>query len=355
MTYENISSLSNRLEVIPAYLWLKIAQIDELKGRFIATTSMSPQVLTSLKRSVLITSTGASTRIEGARLSDEDIEKLLRGLSVRTFADRDIEEVKGYYELLDMVFNDWRHIHLTENSIKALHRDLLKYAHKDERHRGEYKKAENRVQMFDPSGKVIGTVFETTPAYLTSKEMEDLVAWLTQSFKENVYHPLLIISNFVAEFLKIHPFLDGNGRLSRVLTNLLLLQQGYTYMPYVSHEKLVEDNKAGYYASLRASQKTFGSGIENIVPWLEFLLEILLKQSQMAVGLLSQEDISKSLSKRQLVVWEYLQTVPEATPQEIATKTGVPRPTINQVVGKLLQMKKIERIGQGRSTRYRKT
>lgn len=352
--YMKKSQFEKRISQVPNSIWAKITQIDELKGRWVVGANLSPQVLTRLKKSVLITSTGASTRIEGAKLSDEEIEKMLRGLSVQKFADRDAEEVRGYFELLQNVFNTWDRLKFSENTIKGFHQDLLKYAHKDERHRGDYKKAENRVEMFDADGRAIAVVFDTTLAYLTPKEMQELVEWTNQALNESEYHPLLIISNFIIEFLKIHPFLDGNGRLSRVLTNLLLLQRDYPYMPYVSHEKLIEDNKTEYYAALRKSQRTFGRENENILSWLEFFLSIMLEQSKIAYNLLSKESVDKLLSPKQLTVWEFMVSVDEATPKKIAEETGVARPTINQVLNKLLKLKRIERFGLGRSTRYRK-
>lgn len=348
------TKFDQRFASLPSSIWSKIAQIDELKGRWIAGAELSPQVLGRLKKSVLVTSTGASTRIEGARLSDDEVEKLIQGIVIQKFADRDAQEVQSYYELLQKVFESWKHIRLSENTIKGFHNSLLKYVSKDEGHRGEYKKTENRVEMFDPSGKAVGVVFDTTLAYLTPKETQELVEWTIEALKEKTYHPLLIIGNFIVEFLKIHPFLDGNGRLSRVLTNLLLLRQGYFYMPYISHEKLIEDNKSGYYSALRKSQKTFGTNTEDISSWLEFFMAIILEQSTMAVELLSQENIDKLLSPKQIAVWEYLQSVEEATPREIAQRAQVARPTVNQVLGRLLRLKKIERIGLGRSTRYRK-
>ncbi|OGC23762.1 hypothetical protein A2291_05195 [candidate division WOR-1 bacterium RIFOXYB2_FULL_42_35] len=345
---------NKRLDNLPAEIWSKIAQIDELKGQWIAGAKLSPQVLGRLKRSVLVTSTGASTRIEGARLSDADVEKLINGISLQKFSNRDKQEVKGYFELLHNVFDAWGHIRFFENSLKHLHKELLKYAEKDERHRGEYKKKENKVMMVDASGKAIGTLFDTTPAYLTPKEMLELVEWTQIVIKDKRYHPLLIVANFVVEFLNIHPFEDGNGRLARILTNLLLLQEGYLYMPYISHEKLIEDNKPEYYLALRKSQKTFKKRQENIKPWFKFFLTIFLQQSKMAVDLLSAENIEKLLSPKQLAVWQYLQSVDEAAPLEIARKAKVARPTVNQALDKLLSFKKIERLGLGRATRYRK-
>lgn len=349
-----VNTFNQRLENLPSDIWVTITKIEELKGQWITGARLSPQVLGRLKRSVLVTSTGASTRIEGAKLSDEDIEKLMRGISVQKFADRDKQEVKGYYELLQNIFDSWKHIRFSENTIKHFHKELLKYVYKDRLHRGEYKKTENKVHMINTEGKSVGILFDTTPAYLTPKEMQELVEAAQNALNESKFPPLLIIGNFLVEFLKIHPFHDGNGRISRILTNLLLLQAGYQYMPYVSHEKLVEDNKADYYMALRKSQKTFKTPKSNIVPWLDFFLTMFYKQSQMAVELLSKENIEKLLSPKQIAVWEYLQTVDEASPKDISQNTKVALPTVAQALGKLIQLKKVERIGLGRSTRYRK-
>jgi Fic family protein len=349
-----INRFDQRLSSIPAEIWSKITQIDELKGQWIAGARLSPQVLGRLKRSVLITSTGASTRIEGARLSDEDVEKLMRGIDIQKFTDRDKQEVRGYYELLENAFDSWKNLRFNESTIKHFHKELLRHVKKDEAHRGDYKKIENKVHMLNVAGESLGVLFDTTPAYLTPKEMQELVEWTQGALAEKKYHPLLIVGNFLVEFLQIHPFEDGNGRLSRVLTNLLLLKEGYLYMPYISHEKLVEDNKPEYYLALRQSQKTFKTDKETIIPWLDFFFTIFLKQSQMAVELLSKENIEKLFSKKQLSVWQYLQGVDEATPGEIAEKAKVARPTVSQALDKLLRLKKVERIGLGRSTRYRK-
>lgn len=354
MTILKNNKLDQRLQQIPAQIWSKLTKIDELKGRWIAGAQLSPQILGRLKRSVLITSAGASTRIEGARLSDEDVEKMMRGIDIQKFPDRDKQEVKGYFELLENVFDSWRSLKFSENTIKHFHKELLKYVKKDEMHRGNYKKEENKVQMVNAAGESVGILFDTTSAYLTPKEMQELVEWTENALAEKKYHPLLIVSNFLVEFLQIHPFQDGNGRLSRVLTNLLLLKEGYLYMPYISHEKLIEDNKPEYYLALRKSQKTFKSNNETITPWLDFFLDIFLKQSEMAIDLLSKENIERLLTPKQLAVWVYLQKVERATPREISEKTKVVYSTVRQTIDKLMRLKKIERIGQGRSTSYRK-
>ena len=343
-----------RLQHVSQDIWLKITQIEALKGKWEGSTKLSPQILGRLKQSVLVTSTGSSTRIEGSKLSDEDIEKMLQGISIQKFSNRDGQEVQGYYELLQNVFNSWESLIFNENLMKHFHKELLKYAEKDAVHRGEYKKKENAVQMINEAGESVGILFETTKAYLTPKEMYELVDWTKTALEQKKYHPLLVIAHFLVEFLNIHPFEDGNGRLSRILTNLLLLKLGDVYMPYVSHEKLIEDNKPDYYVSLRKSQKTLRTKQPDISSWIHFFLDILLTQSQMAIQLLTQTNIETLLSPKQFLVWNYMEKVSETTPREISNKTGVPRPTINQVINKLLDLKMIERIGQGATTRYRK-
>lgn len=343
-----------RLKNLPQSIWELINKVDEIKGRWVGGAELNPQALGRLKKSTLITSTGASTRIEGSKLSDEDIENMMRGLTMQKFADRDKQEVQGYYELLNNIFDSWKHIPFFESTIKHFHQELLKFTEKDKQHRGEYKKVENKVHMIDEAGNSIGILFDTTPAYLTPKEMLELMEWTEGALTTKEIHPLLVIGNFLVEFLNIHPFQDGNGRLSRVLTNLLMLKNEYLYMPYISHEKLIEDNKADYYIALRKSQKTIKTENENIAPWLEFFLRILLEQAKQAISLLNKENIEILLSPKQLIVWKYLESVKEATPGEISKLTKVIRPTVSQALAVLLRLKKVRRIGQGRTTRYEK-
>jgi len=346
--------LNKRIKNLPENIWALINNVDLLKGQWVGGAQLNPHALGRLKRSVLVTSTGASTRIEGAKLSDEDVEKLIRGLSMQKFANRDKQEVKGYYELLENVFNSWKHIPFSESTIKHFHTELLKYVEKDDLHRGQYKKKENKVAMVNGAGQSIEVLFDTTPAYLTQKEVQELVDWVNVELGIQKIHPLIVIGNFLVEFLKIHPFEDGNGRLSRILANLLLLQAGYGYVPYVSHEKLVEGNKSEYYVALRRSQKTFKSDKETVLPWFEFLFQILLEQARKAIELLSKENIERILSLKQLAVWQYIEKTNEVTPLEISKSVSIARPTVSQALNVLLRLKKIERIGQGRTTRYRK-
>lgn len=330
-----------------------ISQIDELKGQWKMGANLSPQTLNLLKRSVIVTSSGASTRIEGAQLTDEQVAKLLKGLKIQKLTTRDEQEVAGYAELLTNIFDSYKKLVLSESMIKYFHSELLKYSEKDLRHHGQYKFSGNRVEAKDSSGNIVGVLFDPTQPHLVGKEMRELLEATIELLNKKEIHPLIIIGNFIFEFLSIHPFQDGNGRTSRVLTNLLLLKSGYEYMPYVSHEKLIEDNKNEYYLTLNKSQKTWKTDKENISSWLLFFLNILLKQTQMAIRLLSKESIENFLSEKQLVVWGYLIEHDIVTPKQLRDELKIVGPTVAQILNKLLEMKKIERIGKGRATRYK--
>jgi Fic family protein len=232
----------NTVQITPEILSL-IAGIDEFKGAWRALGALAPDRLSALRRVATIESIGSSTRIEGSQLSDREIERLLSNLEIQSFATRDEQEVAGYAKLMELVFSSWQHIALTENHIKQLHRDLLIFSEKDAWHRGQYKTSTNSVAAFDADGKQLGVVFETATPFDTPRLMAELVAWFNEERRAARLHPLLRIGIWVVVFLEIHPFQDGNGRLSRALTTLLLLQAGYTYVPYSSLESLIERSK----------------------------------------------------------------------------------------------------------------
>jgi Fic family protein len=275
----------------------------------------------------------------------------MQGLSITKFTDRDSQEVQGYLETLQNVFDSFQTMVLRESTIQSLHKELLKYSTKDDLHRGEYKKKENVVGVLGEDGKVVRIVFETTPAWQTPSEMTELVEWTHEALEKQRFHPLLIIANFLIEFLKIHPFEDGNGRLSRVLTNMLLLRSGYTFVQYVSHEQLVEKRKDEYYLALREAQKTFKTENSSIVPWLNFFLSVVKEQAVRALALVEQEH-EEGLSPKQSEVLQFFASVPEASPAEIASATGMVTITVRKSLERLVELGKVKRIGRGRGTRY---
>lgn len=349
---ESKIKFDNRIKTPEPHIVALLAEIDGIRGEFKSGLRMSPQAITSLRKSVLITSAGASTRIEGAKLSDSEVEKIMQGLSVSKFADRDSQEVQGYLETLQNVFDGYDKLNLREGVIFSLHKELLKYSTKDEPHRGGYKKKENAVGILGKDGKVARIMFETTQAFLTPKEMQELVDWTSEAIEKSRFHPLLVIANFIVEFLKIHPFEDGNGRLSRVITNLLLLKSGYQFVQYVSHEQIIERRKDEYYLALRKSQETFKTEKDTIAPWLNFFLSAVKEQATKALTYLEDEKIEDILAPKQYETWKYLSSVGEASPGEIAKATGVVMPTVRKSLDRLIELKKIKRIGRGPGTRY---
>ena len=353
----HMNRFNKRLEFTPdssREITKLLARIDECKGYWEAFQLLSPEYLERMKRAVIISSSGASTRIEGSHLSDEEVEQLLRTAKVRKLATRDEQEVMGYVETIKEVFDSWKGMKFSENLIKQIHTMTLKHSEKDARHKGQYKFGPNRVQAVDTKGKVLGIIFDPTPPHLTTKEMQELVEWTKEQLKEKAYHPLLVIANFIFEYLAIHPFQDGNGRTSRVLTNLLLLQQGYRFVPYVSHEKLIEDHKIDYYLALKRSTSTWKKEKEDISPWMLFILRMFAEQGEMAIALTKEDQTEQTLSENQLAVWKSLQEGEMLSRKEIADVSGVNIRTVEQALKKLLELKKIVPIGKGRATRYRR-
>ena len=260
---------THTLRITPTFLSI-IAEIDEFKGAWRALGSLAPERLSALRRVATIESIGSSTRIEGSRLSDQEVQRLLSNLDIQTFSTRDEEEVAGYAQVMDTVFASWRDIDVTENHIRQLHRDLLRYSSKDQRHRGAWKTAPNSIAAFDEAGQQLGVVFETASPFDTPGRIAELIDWYNAATQDHDLHPLLLIGIFVVVFLEIHPFQDGNGRLSRILTTLLLLRSGYAYVPYSSLESVIEQSKEAYYLALRQTQGTIRSDTPDWGPWLGF-------------------------------------------------------------------------------------
>ncbi len=335
---------------------IKLGKIDDLKGQWRGGIAINPQILGKLKKSVIITSSGASTRIEGAKMTDKEVEQFLRALKSNPPENRDEEEVAGYANLLGRIFDNWKAFKLSESLVLQFHEILLHYSNKDKLHKGKYKSKENRVVARNKEGVQV-TIFEPTEPWLVKKEMDDVLYWVNETFEEKTLHPLLVIANFIFEFLAIHPFEDGNGRLSRALTNFLLLKAGYEYTPYVSLEEIIENKKDVYYTSLRQTQKNHKTKKENIGPWLSFFLDVLLEQGKKAQELMENDDPVKLLSERQLQVYSLFSKSPlkSLAVMDIKEKLPkVPEATIKQSLSRLVGLKLIERIGLGRATRYAK-
>ncbi|MBN8676520.1 MAG: Fic family protein [Chitinophagales bacterium] len=340
------------LNITPQILSL-IAELDEFKGAWRALGQLAPEQLTSLKRVATIESIGSSTRIEGSKLTDREVEVLLSNLEIKKFATRDEQEVAGYAEVMNTVFQHYRDIPLTENYIKQLHRDLLEFSEKDNRHRGEYKKHTNHVEAFDADGKSLGVVFETATPFDTPFRMEELVAWTKEAIEKKSLHPLLIIAIFIIVFLAIHPFQDGNGRLSRVLTTYLLLSLGYSYAPYSSLESVIENNKEGYYLSLRQTQGTLKTDHPNWQPWIVFFLKALTEQKKkLEVKVEREKLLLGQLPELSLHILELVKSRGRITISDIVTLTNANRNTIKKHLEALVDIKQLAQHGTGKGTWY---
>jgi len=340
------------LQITPDVLRL-ISRIDEFKGAWRALGALAPDRLSALRRVATIESIGSSTRIEGSRLSDREVERLLSNLAIHKFESRDEQEVAGYARLMDLVFEAWQDIPFNENHIKQLHQILLQHSRKDERHRGHYKTSSNNVAAFDQDGVQVGVVFETATPFDTPRLMDELVAWVDDERAKAELHPLLVIAIFVVVFLEIHPFQDGNGRLSRVLTTLLLLQAGYSYVPYSSLESVVEANKEAYYLALRQTQGTIRSHAPDWQPWLMFFLRSLAEQVQRLEKKVEREKIVLApMPELSLHIVEFAREHGRITMAEAIRLTGSNRNTLKQHFRALVERGNLERHGSGRGAWY---
>jgi len=340
------------IRIAPEVLAL-IAEIDEFKGAWRALGTLEPERLSALRRVATIESIGSSTRIEGSRLSDRDVEHLLAKLEIKSFANRDEQEVAGYAEVMELIFRAWRDIPLTENHIRQLHRDLLAYSGKDERHRGSYKTTSNSVAAFDSDGRQIGIVFETATPFDTPRRMAELVAWLAGIRDTGRLHPLLVISVFVVVFLEIHPFQDGNGRLSRILTTLLLLQAGYAYVPYSSLESVIERSKEGYYLALRQTQGTIRTETPNWQPWIDFFLRALQQQKRRLAAKIEQERlVLAALPELAVEILDYARDHGRVRMSDMVRKSGASRNTLKEHFRSLVAKRHLVQHGAGKATWY---
>jgi Fic family protein len=343
---------TDTIQITPELLAL-IAEIDEFKGAWRALGTLAPERLSALRRVATIESIGSSTRIEGSKLTDREVEHLLAALEIQKFSTRDEQEVAGYAEVMETIFRAWSDIPITENHLKQLHRDLLRHSDKDQRHRGEYKSLRNDVGAFDATGQMIGIVFETASPFDTPLRMTELVEWFHEVRELKRIHPLLIVAIFIVTFLEIHPFQDGNGRLSRILTTLLLLQAGYAYVPYSSLESVIEHSKESYYLALRQTQSTIRKESPHWQPWLIFFLRALQQQKRRLAAKVEREKIAlAALSELAVQILDYVQAQGRVTTRDMVREIGASPNTLKATFTSLVKKGLLTRHGGGRSTWY---
>ena len=347
-----IFTLPDLVPIQPDMLRL-VSEIDEFKGHWRAWQSLTRENLQGLRRVATIESIGSSTRIEGSRLTDREVEALLGRLETQSFTSRDEQEVAGYAFVMEQVFAYADQIPLSGNMLRQLHRDLLQHSTKDERHRGAWKSLPNHVAAFDADGREQGIIFETSSPFDTPGHMETLLDWHRRAEADTGLHPLLRIGIFIVVLLAVHPFQDGNGRLSRILTTLLLLRAGYSHVPYSSLESIIEQNKEAYYLALRRTQTTWRSDDPDWSAWLIFFLRSIRQQiTRLQQRLDTSRPTLSPLARQLAALFESHETL---TNSHAATLTGANRSTLKAKFAELLAAGLIEAHGKGRGVFYQKS
>lgn len=331
----------------------KIAFIDSFKGKWKGLEVSESIYLKELKQIATIESIGSSTRIEGSTMTDEEVKQLINSVKITSFKTRDEQEVFGYYEVLNLILDTPEAIELNENHIHHLHKSLLQISSKDTNHRGRYKQLSNKVVANYPRGhqKII---FNTTEPFLVKGEMENLIQWTNKNFENEELHPLIIIGTFVYEFLSIHPYQDGNGRLSRLLTTLLLLKQGYDFIQYASMEIEIEKKKKDYYRALMNGQKDRGTEKEIIDDWILFFLGTLEATiKKLEDRYVKIKDKKSYLNNRQKKILEFIRNnEPVKISDIISTLKDWTSYTLKKDMKYLVEEGIIKKMGKARATIY---
>ncbi len=324
-----------------------ISYIDGFDANWTTIERKEGQNLKELKSIATVRSVGASNRIEGNKMSDEEVDVLLQKLDITKLTDRDSQEVAGYFGALDLISESYQNINVTENNIKSLHNTLMKFSNKDQWHKGNYKAHSNAVEASFPDGSR-QIVFQTTEAgFATEDAIRKLVAWYNS---ENEVHLLVKVASFVYDFLSVHPFQDGNGRLSRLISTLLLLKNGYKWIQYVSFEHEIESRKSEYYQALRSCQSQRPN--EDITVWVLFFLNCLKNIQLQLMTKLKKSGSETQLSAREKSILTIIQNRPNIQSGEIAQKLAIPAPTVKRILSDLQKKELIERQGSGRAISY---
>ena len=324
-----------------------ISKIDRFDANWTAIERKEGQSLKELKSFATVRSVGASNRIEGNKMSDEEVDVLLQEIDITKLTDRDSQEVVGYFEVLDLISESYKNISVTESHVKSLHNSLMKYSAKDQWHKGNYKIHSNAVEASFPDG-TRQIIFQTTEAgFATEDAMRALLNWYNS---ESEVHILIKVASFVYDFLSVHPFQDGNGRLSRLISTLLLLQNGYRWIQYVSFEHEIENRKNEYYQVLRSCQAQRPN--EDVTDWILFFLNCLSNIQSQLMEKLQKSGLETQLLPKEKSIYTIIQNHPNIQSGEIAAKLSIPAPTVKRILSELLKKGLIEKLGNGRNVSY---
>lgn len=324
-----------------------ISNIDRFDATWSSIERKEGQTLKHLKSIATVKSVGASTRIEGSKMSNKEVEVLLDNLDITKIEDRDSQEVVGYFKTLDLIVESYKEIIISESSIKNLHNILMKYNEKDKWHKGNYKQHSNAVEATHPDGTK-HIIFQTTTAgFPTEDAMRNLIDWYENDHET---HPLVKCALFAYDFVSIHPFQDGNGRLSRLISSLLLLKNGYEWIQYVSFEHEIESRKTEYYKVLRNCQGNRPN--ENVNEWINFFFDSLKNIQLKLSKKLESQGIETRLTPKEKNIVRFIENYAGCKSGDIAKKLGIPSPTVKRILPKLIGLNLIEKHGIGPGTNY---
>jgi len=325
-----------RLRSLPAAslhgLVSRMAEVEAFRGWWEGTPKPPAPVLRRVREGVIAAS-AAAARIAGAAPSPAE---------------------GGYAEALRAVFVSPASMPPGEDRVLALHAAIFRNVEPERRHAGRYKTSAPRPGI--ERRWVMEPVALRPPGpLLVPAQMETLSAWLASRIDGAEFHPLLVAAAYLLEFLAIRPFAAGNGRVSRLLTNLLLLRCGHTYMPYASLEAAIDSQWEEYYIALRRSQASRNLPRPDISPWLSAFLDALAAQQRNVRQTLSRLPTEGRLSGNQTAVLALAAKIGEVTNRRVAAELAVPRETAKQTLNRLVALGALRRLGAGRATRYRLT
>lgn len=324
-----------------------ISKIDRFDATWSAIEKREGRSLKQLKTIATVRSVGASTRIEGSAMSDEEVGVLIEKLDITKLEDRDAQEVAGYFTTLDLISDSYEEIGITESQIKGLHKTLMQFSKDEEWHRGEYKQHSNSVQATAPEGKKY-TIFETiSPGFATEDAMRNLIDWY---HSDQQTHPLVKSALFCYDFVSIHPFQDGNGRMSRLLASLVLLKNGYKWIEYISFEHEIESKKGEYYRTLMECQRARPN--EDVTSWVLFFLECLSNIQDQLMEKLKTQSAPGELSSRDKGILMFIELNNGCRSGDISKKLSIPLPTVKKALAGLVAKGLIEKRGTGPGTHY---
>lgn len=318
----------------------------ELKGRQIALESVRSDVLDALVEQAKYASTEASNRIEGIVTTEIRMKALMQESTAPR--NRNEEEIAGYRDVLTLIHEQHDYIDVKPSIILQLHRNLL--AHTGYSHGGAWKDSDNQIVARNPDGTTY-VRFTPTPAMLTPGAVENLCSTYRSAIQAQRYDPLLLSMLLVFDFVSIHPFNDGNGRMSRLITVLLLEKCGYEVPRYISVEKLIEQSKESYYEALATSSQEWDAGGNDASPFIRYMLGIVVKAYRELFDRVAGQ--SGTTSKSDSVAAVFNRKLGKVTKSDIRNECpGVSDITIERELKRLLDVGKIAKVGAGRGTGY---